>query len=141
MHKSFYASGFLYHLHSRQILLRKQHSGNEVSHVLFRGKCHKNQDPQLVFQRSLEKTLGVAISAATIRPVYDYIHEDLGEHFIFYVEITDVTLPNYISMYQIGWLPLSKLAKYLMNEQTRHDLLIGERVIRSINEAATRAYS
>ena len=134
MHKYFYASGFLYHSASRQILLQQLTNGDDVNLVLFRGKSQKGKDPQTVFQHCVEEALGVSIPASSIRPVYDYMHSRLGEHFIFFVEVKDATPKTYASKNKTEWLSLSKLSKHAMSEQTRHDIIIGERVIRSLLE-------
>lgn len=136
MHKPFYASGFLYHSPSQQILLQQLSNGNDVNLVLFGGKSHKGKDPQTVFQHCIEEALGVPIAASSIHPVYDYIHDKLGEHFIFYVEVADITPQVYASKNKAEWFLLSKLSKYAMSEQTRHDIIVGERVIRSLMESA-----
>ncbi len=136
MHKPFYASGFLYHSPSQQILLQQLTNGDDMKLALFRGKSRNGKDPQMVFQQCVEEALGVRVPASSIHPVYDYIHDKLGEHFIFYVEVADVTPKTYISKNKAEWFSLSKLSKHAMSEQTRHDIIIGERVIRSLFESA-----
>lgn len=131
MHKSFYASGFLYHSPSQQILLQQLNNNSGTKLILFRGKSHKGNDPQTVFQHSVEEALGIPIPVSSIHPVYDYIHDQLGEHYIFYVEVADITPAAYPSNNKVEWLLLYKLSKCNMSEQTRHDIIIGERVIRS----------
>ncbi len=130
MHKSFYASGFLYHSPTQQILL--QQPSDNANPVLFRGKSHKAKDPQAVFQRCVEQALGIAIPTSSIHPVYDYRHNTLGAHFIFYVEVSDIKPKVYSSKNKTEWFLLSKLSKYAMSEQTRHDIIVGERVILSL---------
>ena len=134
MHKPFFASGFLYHSPSHQILLQELKSVDNVKLVLFRVSSHNGDDPQVVFQHCVEEALGVEIAASSIHPVYDYIHDRLGEHFIFYVEVADITPGAYASKNKAEWFLLSKLSKYPMSEQTRHDIIVGERVIRSLLE-------
>ncbi len=127
MHKPFYASGFLFHLPSQQILLQQLHDDPKL--VLFGAASHNGTKPQMVFHQCIEKTLGVRIPQTSIHPVYDYILEHIGEQFIFYVEVMDmakVALKD-----KTKWFLLSKLSKFKMSEQTRHDIIIGERVIRS----------
>ncbi len=125
MHKSFYASGFLYHSPSQQILLQQTIHKNLLNFSLFKGKSRNSADPKVVFQRCVEKTLGISITPSSVHTVYDYIHDTDGVQFIFYIEVKK-NIPG------TGWILLSKLSKYSMDEQTRHDLIIGERVIRSI---------
>lgn len=134
MHKPFYASGFIYHSPSQQILLQQFKSGNTEKLVLFRGESRNGESPESVFQKCIEKALGTTIDASSIHPIYDYIHDTLGEHFIFYVEVAEEIPTTYPSKNKTEWLPLTKVAKRLMSEQTHHDIIVGERVIRSTYE-------
>ena len=77
-----------------------------------------------MFQQCVEKTLGISISPSSIHTVYDYVHDTDGVQFIFYIEVKK-NIPD------AGWILLSKVSKYSMSEQARHDIIIGERVIRS----------
>ncbi|MBI4066589.1 hypothetical protein HY411_02635 [Candidatus Gottesmanbacteria bacterium] len=131
MHKSFYASGFLYHSPSRQILLQQLTRGSNTNLVLFREKSHNGQDPQTVFQHCIEKALGIKIAATSIHSVYEYVHDTLGEQFVFFIEGSGISPATYPSNTNAGWFSLAKLAKLTMSEQTRHDIIIGERVIRA----------
>jgi hypothetical protein len=136
VHKPFYASGFLYHSPTQQILLQQFKSGNSVNLVLFRGSSCNGETPQAVFQKCVEQALGTVIDASSIHPVYDYVHENLGEQFVFYVEVAGATPKEYKSKNKTEWLPLLKVPKRSMNEQTLHDIIVGERVIRSLYEKA-----
>ncbi len=126
MHKPFYASGFLFHAPSQQILLQQLTSDQNL--MLFGAKSHNGTNPQTVFQTCIESALGVKVPDASIYPVYDYILENLGEQFVFYAQIPDMTPLSLIN--KTKWFLLSKLSKFKMSEQTRHDIIIGERVIR-----------
>ncbi len=134
MHKSFYASGFFYHSASQQILLQQQTHGDEIKFVLFRGKSQSGNDPQSVFKQCVEEALGKSIDASSIRPVYDYVHEKFGMHFIFYIEVAEVLPQKFADKQRAQWISLSKLTKHNMSEQTRHDIIVGERVIRALQE-------
>ena len=134
--KPFYASGFLYHSPSQQILLQQLKQGDGVKFVLFRGSSRKGRDPKVVFQQCVQEALGISIRASSIRPVYDYIHDKLGEQFIFYVEVAKISSTARTSKNKAEWFSLSKLSKHAMSEQTRHDIIVGERVIRSLIDSA-----
>lgn len=125
MHKHFYASGFLFHGGTEQILLQQVETNDTSTLTFFRAKSRKKDMLRTVFQRCVQKTLGIPIADASIRPVYDYVHENLEEHYIFYVEMKHVTPTTK----NTAWFPLSKLAKQPMSEQTRHDIIVGIRVI------------
>lgn len=124
MHKSFYASGFLYHSPTQQILLQQSTHKDIATFDLFREKNKNGNNPKTVFRHCVEKALKTTISESSIHTVYDYIHNTLGDQYIFYVEVKKNIPPT-------GWILLSKVSKYAMDEQTRHDIIIGERVIRS----------
>ncbi len=141
VHTSFYASGFLYHSPSQQILLQQLNSGNDTKLVLFSDASNESCDPKIVFQQCVEKALGVTVSSSSIHGVYDYIHDRLGKHFIFYVEVADIPPAAYSSKNKTAWFLLSKLSKCNMSEQTRHDIMIGERVIRSHMESSRAPWS
>jgi hypothetical protein len=128
--QSFYTSGFLYHSRSGQILLQQISSDNEGQLVLFRSKSRAGKDPQAAFKECVEDVLGVTIPESSIHPIYDYVHDRLGEQFIFYVEVSGAIPKTYSSKNKVEWFSLSKLSKINMSEQTRHDIIIGERVIR-----------
>jgi hypothetical protein len=136
VHKPFYASGFLYHPPSGQILLQKLPNGINTKLSMFRGKGLLNEDPKIVFQQAVEQALGMRISTSSIHPIYDYIHDQLGEQFIFYVEVKNKDMDKFSIKDKSEWVQLSKLSKLVMSEQTRHDIIIGERVIRSLYDKA-----
>jgi hypothetical protein len=131
VHKPIYASGFLYHSASQQILLQQFKNGDLTKLVLFRGQTTNGEKPQEVFQQSVEKELGIKIPASSIHPVYDYTNDKLGEQFIFYIDVGEIMPEAYKSKNTTEWLLLSKIGKYDMSEQTRHDIIVGERVIRA----------
>lgn len=135
MQTPFHASGFIYHPASGQILLQEFHSGDDVMLSLFGSASNNSADPQTVFQQCVEKALGMKVSPTSIHPVYDYVHDNLGEHYIFYVEVSEAKPVMAGTKNKAAWCPLSKLAKLNMSEQTRHDIVVGERVLRNLLES------
>jgi hypothetical protein len=136
MHKSSYASGFLYHSASQQILLQQTNQNHEDQLVMFGAKSHPGKDPRAVFKSCVEEALGVSLADSAIHPVYDYVHDQLGAQFIFFVEMSGPDINVDLRHHNAAWLMLSKLSKCNMSEQTRHDITIGGRVIRSLAEPA-----
>lgn len=132
VHKSFYASGFLYHSASRNILLQQSIQKNIKTLTLFRKKSTAT-DPKAEFHEYLKKMLGIAIPLSSIFSVYDYTHSALGEQYIFYALLPNKASIESISPPNTEWIPLAKLTKYPMTEQTRHDIIIAERVMRAVN--------
>ncbi len=137
MQRSFYVSGFLYHSPSHQILLQLLRDEDDLNFTLFQGKSSNRRiEPHILFQHCVEKSLGITIPLSSIHPVYDYIHKKFGEQYIFYAEMAESTSATRSFGDNIEWLLLSKLNKYVMSDQTRHDIIVGERVIRAIVESA-----
>lgn len=134
MHKHIYASGFLYHSPTGQILLQQITQDTDTTFTMFGDTSKAGADPQTVFLKCLEKSLGVKVAASDIHAVYDYQPDGEGPKYIFYVEVTDAVPQTYRTKSHSAWLHLSKIGKSNMNEQTRHDIVVGERVIRSLLE-------
>lgn len=141
MHKSFYASGFLYHSPSQQILLQQYSADDAKPLALFRARGHKGEDPVAVFQRFIQETLGISLKSASIVSVYDYVHDELGDQFIFYVDTKNLIAPPPNRSGSVGWYQLAKLSKLNLAEQTRHDIIISERVIRAAMEKKQKSSS
>ena len=131
---TFYASGFLYHRASQKILLQQITSTGQGKPLLFKTKAQKGNDPQTVFKLCIEKALDKPIKSSAIHPIYDYV-DDSGEQFIFFIEVPGISPDSYPTNQNAEWFLLSKLSKIDMSEDTRHNILIGERVIRSLSEA------
>ncbi len=136
VHKPIYASGFLYHSPTGQILLQQITQDTDTTFKLFSDVSPEGSDPQKVFLKCLEKSLGVKVAVSDIQPVYDYQPDGQGAKYIFYVEVTDAQPKTYKGKGNAAWLHLSKIGKANMSEQTRHDIVVGERVIRSLTEPA-----
>ena len=136
MYKYYFTSGFLYHPSSEQILLEKVTENNQTELVLFRGKSSKGNSHKKVFQLAVEKSLQITIPLSSIKEVYDYIHNTLEKRFIFYVEFKD-EIPVSQNTKNSGWFQLTKLSKYPMSEQTQHDIIVGQRVIRARSNPAS----
>lgn len=135
MHKAFYASGFLYHSPSQQILLQ-QIDNNKTVLSLFTGNSETGEEVSAVFQRIIYQQLGITIPLTSINPIYDYFYKDFGtDHFLQYAEVDDIDLAaNLQEQGVIRWFPLQKISKLNMPDQVRHDIIIGQRVIRAAEE-------
>jgi len=137
MHKDFYASGFLYHLPTQQILL--QHTASKpdgISLTLFSGKGRKGESAEVTFQRVLFELLQMAIPMKAIHQIYDYPREYGNNHFIQYAEV--VAVPSNASFLKkglAGWYDLKKLSKIKLAEQIRQDIIVGQRVINAVERS------
>lgn len=135
MHKSFYASGFLYHPYTHQILLQQNNSllNTASSWLLFEGLCAEKEGPESLFKTIILKLLGIKID--TVFPVYSYFNESTNKNqYIVYSKLR--TLQNFSSKNGVAfsWFSFKEVIKMRIKEQTKHDIVVGQRVI----EAAKR---
>jgi len=131
MHKDFYASGFLYHPRSQQILLQQKNSAKNLSNwCLFGGKNLKGETGEQTFQRVVEKILNLKPNKATIHSVYSYFHKDLHkDHYISYAKINKLEQYSPIKDVVFAWFKFSQIVKLNISEQTKQDITVGKRVI------------
>lgn len=135
MHKNIYASGFIYHPPSQQILLQQSEPISNISSEwsLFGGRCKEEQDPEVLFRNLVLKLLDTEIRG--VLPVYSYLNDNTGEfQYIFYSHMSE--LKNYSSKNNqiFRWFTFKEVIKLKIKEQTKHDIVVGQRVI----EAALR---
>ncbi|HWY78921.1 MAG TPA: hypothetical protein VNW29_01045 [Candidatus Sulfotelmatobacter sp.] len=133
MHKKFYASGFLYHLPSQQILLQQDISSqNLLSQWFLFGKHHtEKEDPGIMFKNAVKEFLEITIP--TVHPIYSYEKENTN-HCIFYAEIDELQDFSATNNSIFNWFSFKNVLKLQIAEQTKHDIVVGQRVI----EAASR---
>ena len=128
MHKSFYASGFLFHPPTQQILLQ-QLTNSSAHWSLFGGEGLDTETPELTFQRIVHANLHLKLAVRSIIQVYDYFHKELGKnHVIVYARIEklkDFSKKNS----SLAWFTRQQLHKLHLSEQTRQDITVGHRVI------------
>lgn len=132
MHKTFYASGFFYHPPTRQILLQQQKGALDTSPFwsMFGGIGKSFENPQITFQRIIHKLLDIKLRLSIIEPVYVYFNKDIDKnHYIVYAET--VKTKNFSSKNGVifSWFTFRQILKLQLDEQTRHDITVGIRVI------------
>jgi hypothetical protein len=134
MHKIFYASGFIYHLPTEQILLQKLQS--IVSPwILFEKTYIGDEQPGVIFKDNILEILCIKID--NIYPIYSYINETTkNNRSLFYATTKDLQefLPKNGCVFR--WFSFKEVLKIQTTEQTKHDIVVGQRVI----EAAARKY-
>lgn len=131
MHKSFYASGFLYSLKFRQILLLQSPSEADKisSWSMLGGESNEGEDASVTFQRVINKLLNLNLQAKDIYPIYDYFHNSLNKvNFVFYAEIENAPVFN-SKISNLFWLTFSDTLKLSFPDHTKQDIVVGERVI------------
>jgi hypothetical protein len=135
MHKKFYASGFLYHPQSQQILLQQNSSIGNVSSpwLLFGGNYSEKDEPEALFKNLILDLLDIEIGA--VHPIYSYLNEN-NEAFQYIVYSRLNKFQNFSSRNNLtfAWFTFKEILKLKITPQTKHDIVVGQRVI----EAAVR---
>lgn len=132
MHKSFYASGFLYNLKTNQILLlqSEQKEGAPAAWSMPGGESKNDEEPQITFQRIVAEQLNLKIKDKDIYPIYDYFHEALNkDNFVFYAEVKSSPAVKSIGKSTLSWVTFSEITKHPFSPHTKQDIIVGERVI------------
>lgn len=134
MHKKFYASGFLYHPASQQILLQQNSSNSPQSlWSLFVEEYSETENPVKLFKNKISNLLDINLKI--VRPVYSYLDEDTEEfQYIVYSKVPKLKKFSSKKGLTFCWFNFKDVLKLKINEQTKHDIVVGRRVI----EAAGR---
>ena len=132
MHKSFYASGFLYNLKSKQILLLQKLQKDDTASIwsMLGGDSVDGEDGQVTFQRIVYELLNVDLKIKHIYPVYDYFNEELNKvNYVFYTEVGKSLIFNPINNDILSWVSFQETPKLLFSPRTKQDVVVGQRVI------------
>lgn len=132
MHKIFCASGFIYHLPSQQILLQQpQHTNSPW--VLFEKEHTEDQQPEEIFKENLLQLLNIKIN--NVYPIYAYFSEITNKNYsLLYTPVTISQGFPAKNCFTFRWFSFKDVLKIQATEQTKHDIIVGQRVI----EAAGR---
>ncbi len=136
MHKVFYASGFLYHSPTQQILLHQQRQAKNTSTFwqMFGEVRYKEEPIEAVFQEILYTFLKVKIPLKDIYLVYDYFHSTLHKtHYVFFAKVTEMPRLRLLQKDTISWFTFKQTLKLSVPEQTKQDLVVAQRVINAID--------
>lgn len=132
MHKSFYASGFLYSLKTHQILLLQSEKKDDISSLwsTLGGESKEGEEAQTTFQRIIYKLLDINLKGKHIYPVYDYFHDILNKvNYVFYAEIGETRIFNALKVGILSWFTFNETLKLSFTTRTKQDIVVGERVI------------
>lgn len=132
MHKSFYASGFLYSLKTHKILLLQSPKKDDIISLwsTFGGESKEGEEAQVTFQRIVHKLLNVNLKIKHIYPIYDYFHETLDKvNYVFYAEVRSPQAFSSLKENTFSWVAFKETLKLLFSAHTKQDVIVGERVI------------
>lgn len=130
MHKKIYASGFIYNPSARKILLQKpkQIDSSLGEWYLFGKEGSSSKEPEEIFKQAVRQLLKIKLE--TIENVYSYFSKDLNKnHFILYAETDRVKNFSPKKGFVFGWFTFKQILKLPIGEQTKHDLIVSQRVI------------
>ena len=134
MHKDFYASGFIYHSRSQQILLQQDNSAeSEPLWSLFGGENKTSEKtPEETFGRIIYLHLKFKVNPKNIFAVYSYPHQDKNkDNFIHYAEIKKLEKFKNTKKKIFSWFTFKQIQKLKISEQTKQDIMVSQRVIAS----------
>ena len=133
MHKDFYASGFLYHPKTQQILLQQSSivdSGAEWS--LFEGDCLDKETAEEAFKRIIQTHLNLELKPKNIFPIYSYFHDKKGKNnFLHYAIINKLEKFPDNTKTLFTWFSFKQIQKLHISNQIKQDIIVGQRVIDS----------
>lgn len=134
MHKDFYASGFIYHSKTAQILLQQENSAeNEPLWSLFGGESKASEkSPEETFVRIIYLHLKIKLNPKNVFVVYNYPHESKNkDHFIHYAKINKLEKFKNTKKKLFSWFTFKQIQKLKISEQTKQDIMVSQRVIAS----------
>ncbi len=132
MHKSFYASGFLYSIKTHKILLLQSEQKDDIISLwsTIGGEGKEGEEAQVAFQRIVHELLNVDLKIKHIYPIYDYFHEKLDKvNYVFYAEVKNPRVFNSLKENAFSWVAFSETLKLLFSAHSKQDVIVGERVI------------
>jgi ADP-ribose pyrophosphatase YjhB (NUDIX family) len=133
MHKDFYASGFLYHPKSQQILLQQPNTADsETGWSLFGGEGLNKETAEETFKRVLYLHLRLEIKPKNIFPIYSYFHTDKGKNnYLHYAIVRKLEIFPNTKKTLFSWFTFKQIQKMHISDQIKQDIIVGQRVIDS----------
>lgn len=134
MHKLFYASGFLYHTPTEQILLRQVSTDKAPSPTwhMVGGIASKEEESIDTFKRYIHDLIDVKLDAKRVFAVYDYFHNTHNTmHYVFYAEVKKLIAIPADDKRGLSWVTFKQTTKLPFDAQTKQDVIIAERVIKA----------
>ncbi|OGE64305.1 hypothetical protein A3I48_03705 [Candidatus Daviesbacteria bacterium RIFCSPLOWO2_02_FULL_36_7] len=131
VHKSFYASGFLYSTKLHKILLLKSQKKDSSDFIwsTIGGAGDGGEEPQAAFARIINEQLGLNLKAKNIYPIYDYLIDAKDKmNYVFYTEVK--SSKEFSSLEGIfEWVSFHEISKLSFVPHCKQDVIVGERVV------------
>ena len=127
MKKQFFAGGFLYNPHTREVLLHKRDNNTNISPnrwSFFGGGSEGEETPIETFIREIKEELGLALKSEEVVVLRDYLNTERGTHrYVFYV-ISDKKKSDMVlgEGADFDWVLLDKVFKMDLTQKTVDDL-------------------
>lgn len=130
MHKAFYASGFLFHPPTQQILLQQQLNTSPALWSLVGGIHLVEESAEKAFQRIVQQFLKHKLPIKNIYPIYTYDREESEKNkAILYADIEEMIEFKPTKDFAFGWFTRKQIMKLPLDPQTKQDIVVGHRVI------------
>jgi hypothetical protein len=132
MHKDFYASGFLYHSETQQILLRQANTADDKPLWSLVGRqADGGKTGEETIRDIFLEDLNIKLKLRSINCIYTYESKEKNmDHNIYYAEVKKLHKSKGAKT-EFSWFNLKQILKLNISEQTRHDIVVGLRVIDS----------
>lgn len=126
-----YASGFLYHAKTDQILLQQlPTSDSSPVWSLFSTTEPKQAAPEKIFAALIKKVLKIPLDPKKIHEVYTYAtKKGDGDCAILYAEITKMQEFKPVKGTRFAWFSRKQITKLPLSSQSKQDVIVGTRVI------------
>ncbi len=129
MHKKFYASGFIYHEPTGQILLQKPQLSETSSKWTMIGAFYEESEkPEEAFIQAVKELLGIQIDTPYFVYTYFDDKENTDRH-IFYAIINEKSDYPPKNDQSFQWFTFKEILKIQASQQVKHDVVVGQRVI------------
>jgi len=132
MHNDFYASGFLYHPKTQQILLQQEITAElEPTWSLFGGDSSGKETSEEAFKRIIKSALKLDLKLNTICQIYNYFHEEKHkDSFVHYAKVRK--MEKFVNgKFTYAWFTFKEIQKLRIPNSVKQDIIVGQRVIDS----------
>jgi hypothetical protein len=100
---------------------------------LLGGQYLEKEEPEALFKNIIFKLLDIELGA--VQPIYSYLNENTNEfQYIVYSLLSESQNFSLKNNPTFAWFSFKEILKLKISEQTKHDIIVGQRVI----EAAGR---